>query len=145
MAFNVNELRSQLTLGGAKASLFQVQILNPVNAIADLKLPFMVRASSIPSSSLSEVEVPYFGRRVKLAGDRSFAPWSVTIINDEDFLIRNAMEAWSNAINTHQGNLRSFGTASPSQYKSQAQITQFSKTGAPIRVYNFNGLFPTEI
>lgn len=143
MAFNVNELRSQLTFGGAKASLFQVQIQNPVNGIADLKSTFMIKAATLPGSSLSEVEVPYFGRRIKLAGDRSFAPWTVTVINDEDFLVRNALESWSSAINSHQGNLRQLATAS--QYKTQAQITQFSKTGVPIRVYNFNGLFPTEI
>ena len=143
MAFNVNELRSQLTFGGAKASLFQVQIQNPINGIADLKSTFMIKAAVLPASSLSEVEVPYFGRRIKLAGDRSFAPWTVTVINDEDFLVRNAMESWSSAINSHQGNLRQVAAAS--QYKTQAQITQFSKTGVPIRVYNFNGLFPVEI
>jgi hypothetical protein len=143
MAFNVNELRSQLTFGGAKASLFQVQIQNPIESIADLKSSFMIKAAAIPASTLGEVEVPYFGRRVKMAGDRTFAPWTVTVINDEDFLVRNAMEAWSAAINSHQGNLKQ--VASTSAYKTQAQITQFSKTGAPLRVYSFNGLFPTEI
>lgn len=145
MAFNVNELRSQLTFGGAKSSLFQVQIQNPVNGVADLKSSFMIRAAALPGSTISEVEVPYFGRRIKLAGDRSFAPWTVTVINDEDFLVRNAMENWLAAINSHQGNLRQFASASPSQYKAQAQITQYSKTGAALRVYNFNGLFPTEV
>lgn len=145
MAFNVNELRSQLTLGGAKPSLFQVQISNPVNSIADLKTPFMVKASSLPSSTLGMIEVPYFGRKVKIAGDRTFEEWSVTIINDEDFLVRNAMEQWMNAINSHEGNIREFGAASPNLYKSQAQITQFSKTGVPVREYSFNGLFPTSI
>jgi hypothetical protein len=145
MAFNINDLRSQLTFGGAKPSLFQVQITNPVNGIADIKVPFMVKAATIPSSTLSTIEVPYFGRKIKLPGDRSFAEWSVTVINDEDFAIRNAMEQWMASINSHQGNITTLASASPLQYKAQAQITQFSKTGIPLRVYNFNGLFPIEI
>lgn len=145
MAFNINEMRSQLTAGGAKASLFQVQITNPVNGIADLKVPFMVQATSIPESTLGTIEVPYFGRKIKLAGDRTFPQWTVTVINDEDFLIRNAMEAWSAAINSHQGNLRGFGTASATSYKAQAQVTQYSKTGVPIRTYQFNGIYPQSI
>jgi len=145
MAFNINEMKSQLTFGGAKASLFQVQITNPVNSAGDLKTPFMVQASTIPESTMGIIEVPYFGRKVKIAGDRTFAEWTVTVINDEDFLIRNAMEEWMANINSHQGNLRNFDSASPAQYKSQAQITQFSKTGVPLRTYNYVGLFPTNV
>lgn len=145
MAFNVNEIRSQLTLGGARQSLFQVTIQNPANSVADIKIPFMVRTAQIPSSDLGIIEVPYFGRRIKLAGDRVFGDWTVTVINDEDFLIRNALEEWSNKINSLQGNLRTFGAASPLLYKANAQVTQFSKTGVPIRTYQFNGIFPSSI
>lgn len=145
MAFNVNEIRSQLSLGGARNSLFQVTIQNPANGVADIKVPFLVRAAQIPASTLGLIEVPYFGRKVRMAGDRTFADWTVTVINDEDFLIRNALEQWSNQIQSHQGNLRQFGSASPSAYKAQAQVTQFSKTGNAIRTYTFNGIFPTEI
>jgi len=145
MAFNVNEIRSQLTLGGARQSLFQVTIQNPANSIADIKVPFMVRTAQIPSSDLGVIEVPYFGRKVRLAGDRTFGDWTVTVINDEDFLVRNAMEEWSNKINSLQGNLRTFGAASPLLYKANAQVTQYSKTGVPIRTYQFNGIFPSSI
>ena len=145
MAFNINEIRSQLSLGGARNTLFQVTIQNPANGAADIKVPFLVRAAQIPASTLGLIEVPYFGRKIRLAGDRTFADWTITVINDEDFLIRNAMEQWSNQIQSHQGNLRNFGTASPSAYKAQAQVTQFSKTGQPIRTYTFNGIFPTEV
>ena len=145
MAFNIQEIRSQLVLGGARASLFQVQIANPANGAGDIKVPFMVKAAAIPASTLGSIEVPYFGRKIKVAGDRTFAEWSVTIINDEDFLIRNAMEQWMNSINSHAGNIREFGSASPLLYKSNAQITQFSKTGVPIREYTYNGMFPTEV
>ena len=144
MAFNINEIKSQLTFGGAKASLFQVAITNPINGAGDLKTPFMVQAAQIPEATMGVIEIPYFGRKVKVAGDRTFAEWTVTIMNDEDFLIRNAMEEWMASINSHEGNV-TLGGASASEYKAQAQITQYSKTGAPLRTYNFNGLFPTSV
>jgi len=145
MAFNVNEIRSQLTLGGARPTLFQVTIQNPANSVADIKTPFMVQAAQIPAATLGTIEVGYFGRKVKLAGDRNFDVWTVTIMNDEDFLVRNAMEQWSNTINSFQGNLRGFGASSPLLYKSQAQVIQYSKTGVPIRTYNFDGIYPVEV
>ena len=145
MAFNVNEIRSQLTFGGARNSLFQVTITNPANSVADIKVPFLVRAAQIPPSTLGTIEVPYFGRKIRLAGDRTFGQWTVTVINDEDFLIRNSMEEWSNKINSLQGNVRLFGSASPLLYKSAAQVTQYSKTGNPIRTYTFSGIYPSEI
>jgi hypothetical protein len=145
MALNINEIRSQLVLGGARPSLFQVIMNNPVNPAGDVKMPFMCRATSIPASTIGTIEIPYFGRRIKLAGDRTFAEWSVTIMNDEDFLIRNSMEEWMQSINSHLGNITKFGSASPLQYKENAQVVQFSKTGLPVRQYTFNGMFPIEV
>ena len=145
MAFNINEIRSQLVLGGARSALFQVRINNPANGAGDLKSPFMIKASQLPASAIGFVEVPYFGRKFKIAGNRQFAPWNVTVINDEDFLIRNAMEEWMNAINSHVENLREFAADGPSDYKTDATVTQFSKTGAPIREYKFVGIFPTDL
>jgi hypothetical protein len=140
MAFNINEIRSQLTYGGARQNLFKVDIQNLGNSSADFKTPFMVQAAQIPASTLGTVRVPYFGRTLKLAGDREFASWTVTIINDEDFLIRNAMEEWSNKINRLQRNVRDIG-----RYKSTAQVSQYAKDGTVLRVYQFDGIFPTEI
>jgi hypothetical protein len=141
MSFNINEFKSQLVGGGARPTLFQVQILNPVDPAADFKVPFMVRAAGIPGSTVGQYEVPYFGRNIKYAGDRTFEDWTITVINDEDFAVRNAMEAWSNAINTHDSNVR----ALPQDYKSNAIITQFSKDGDPLRSYVFEGMFPVSI
>ena len=145
MALNINEIRSQLVLGGARPALFQVIFNNPVNAAGDVKVPFMCKAAQIPASTVGTIEVPYFGRKIKIAGDRTFAEWTVTIVNDEDFLIRNSMEEWMQSINSHLGNIRKFGAASPSLCKESADVTQFSKTGVPIREYKFNGIFPTEV
>ncbi len=145
MAFNINEIKSQMLFDGARPALFQVTLQNPANSVADVKFPFMCEATSLPEADVGTVLVPYFGRVIKLAGDRTYPDWQVTIINDEDFLVRNALEEWSNKINSFQGNIRAFGSASPLLYKSQAQVVQYSKTGVPIRTYQFNGIFPTVI
>lgn len=141
MAFNINQFKSQLVGGGARPSLFQVQITNPIDSAADAKIPFMVRAAGIPASNVGSYTLPYFGRQVKYAGDRTFEDWTVTVINDEDFAVRNAMEAWMNAINSHDGNTR----ALPQDYKSNALVTQFSKDGTPLRTYIFEGIYPVTL
>ena len=145
MAFNVNLFQGAMKLGGARPSLFQVNITNPANGVADIQTPFMVKAAQIPAGTIGNIAVNYFGRPVNFAGNRTFEEWTVTVINDEDFAIRNAIEQWQNTINSVQGNLRTFGASSPVLYKSNAQVTQFSKTGVPIRVYNFVGIYPTSL
>lgn len=141
MAFNIQQFKSELVGGGARPTLFQVQITNPIDTAADLKVPFMVKTAALPGSTLGSTIVPYFGRQIKYAGDRTFEDWPVTVINDEDFLVRNAMEAWSNAINSHDTNTR----ALPQTYKSTGLITQYSKNGSALRTYVFEGLYPIAI
>lgn len=141
MAFSINEFKSRLQFGGARPTLFQVQITNPVQPLTDLTSRFMIKAASLPSSNIGSYTVPYFGRQVKYGGDRVFDDWTVTVINDEDFAIRNAMEAWSNSINTHVSNNR----ALPQNYKSDAQIVQYGKDGRTLRSYSFQGLFPINV
>jgi len=145
MAFNITGFQGQLTGGGARANLFQVTIDNPVDRGSFIKTSFMVQASTIPEATLGIATQNYFGRAIKYAGNRTFADWTATIINDEDFLIRDGMERWSNAINGLQTNLRSPGLRTAAQYKSNATVTQFSKDGLPIRTYNFVGIFPVTI
>lgn len=145
MAFNINQFRGELSGGGANPTLFQVQIQNPVNPSGNLKVPFMVKTSSLPASSQGVIEVPYFGRKIKLKGDRVYPEWTTTVINDEDFLVRNALEEWMSAMNTPEGNITTLGSANPNLYKSQATVTQFGRKGNILRVYTFDGLFPTEI
>ena len=141
MTFNINAFREELEFGGARASLFSIELQNPVDARGDDKIRFMARSTAIPTSSIGFSEIPYFGRTIKVAGQRRYDDWLITVINDEDFAVRNAMEAWSNAINTHDSNVR----ALPQDYKSNAIITQFSKDGSALRTYVFEGMFPTDI
>lgn len=145
IVLNVNEIRSQLPLGGARPTLFKVQFVNPSNSAGDIKVPFLCFSSSLPASNLGLIQVPYFGRTIKLAGDRSFDPWTVALYNDEDFLVKNALESWSNSINSMQGNIRGFGTSASSAYKSDAIVQQISKTGVTLREYKFVGIFPRRL
>ena len=148
MAFNVNTFRGELKEGGARPSLFEIQLFNPAggNGVGDLsKTPFMVRAGQIPQSTLGTVIVPYFGRQIKLAGNRTFDDWTVTVMNDEDFKIRNNLEQWSHKINQHTGNINEYGK-NPKDYKAQATVKQYSKKGGgAIQTYKFDGLYPVAV
>lgn len=140
MAFSVSDIKANFQGGGARQNKFQVEITNRGNNIADLKTPFLVESASLPGLQIGTVPVSYFGRVCKLAGDRVYPDWTVTVMNDEDFLIRNAMEEWSNKINSFEGNVRTLR-----DYKSRAQVIQFGKDGSRLRTYTFEGLFPSQI
>ena len=162
MAFKIQDFKNQLVYGGARPSLFQIemdlptQLQEAVNngvdgrglagaGIAE-KISFMCNAASIPASKLGMISVPYFGRKVKVAGNRTFdEPWRITILNDEDFLVRNAIESWMNAINSNVSNIRNSAAASPSSYTVDAVVDQYGKTGNIIKSYKFVGLFPVDL
>jgi hypothetical protein len=151
MAFNIENFKTLgLTNGGARPSLFDVLITFPsvgrAGSLApDLfsKISFTCRATSIPASTIGEVQVPYFGRQIKLAGDRSFANWSVTVMNDESYSVRNSFEVWHNSINTIESNLK----VEPNNvYKNAtADVSHYSKTGDLIKRYTFKNIFPLNI
>ena len=144
MPFRIDEFRANLALGGARPTLFQVNIFNPVNGVANIKMPFLVRTAELPGSTLGLIQLPYFGRYTKYAGDRNFPPWVVRVINDEDFLIRNALEEWSNNIAGLQNPIRAVGSQA-NIYKSQAQVIQYGKDETPLRQYTFYGIWPADV
>jgi len=145
MSFAVNDIRSNLKLGGARPTLFQVRLTS--NFTSDLAniASFMIQATSLPGSTIAPIEIPYWGRKIKVAGDRTFDDWSVQVMNDEDFKVRHALETWHNKINSLRGNINTTASASPSNYKFQAEVSQYSKIGGIVRTYTFYGLFPTQI
>lgn len=147
MAFDISQFRAQLKYDGARPSQFEVQLFMPptLQGIARLETRFFIRAASIPEESLTPISVPYFGRTIKVAGSREFRPWTVTVLNDEDFGIRAAFEAWSSRINSHRTNLRLFGSASPSEYVATARVIQYGKTGNIVRAYSMKNVWPIEI
>jgi len=147
--FNINTFRNEgLRYGGARPALFEVQMLIPQWAQpepgSDRKFKFSCSAAQLPAATVGTVNVPYFGRNIKLAGDRTFADWSVTIMNDEDFLVRSMFEKWSNKLNKLEANVRAEYDIEQ-DYKAELEVTQFSKDGMPIRSYLIVGAFPTTV
>jgi hypothetical protein len=146
MAFNINEFRKLgLSNGGVRPSLFEVVISPNIgeDSATLTKFTFTCSASEIPAATIGSIDVGYFGRTIKLAGDRTYADWSVTVLNDEDFSVRNMFEAWSNQINQFVGNVK---LSSGNNYKTgSAIVTQFGKSGDVLRAYEFVGIFPTNV
>lgn len=145
MAFNINNFRSAMKGGGARPTLFEVQIDMPfADTSSSAKLTFTCKAAQIPEENLDEITLPYFGRTVKVAGDRTFGDWTVTIMNDEDFLVRDAMERWHQSINSHVANLNESG--GPLAYKARdARVIQYGKEGQVLREYKMENCFPKNV
>lgn len=143
MSFSITEIRNKLIKGGARQNLFKVEMQDRSNGVTGSLIPFMCQAAAIPSADLGTIAVPYFGRTIKLAGDREYGPWTVQILNDEDFKIRNSMELWSNYLNGFETNLRAYETVS--DYKTDAFVTQYDKQGNKIRKYHFVGIYPSNV
>jgi hypothetical protein len=149
MSFNVAEFRANMIGDGARPNLFSVSLIFPTIAnngvAAGQQTTFMAKSTQLPGSSINSVPVYYFGRELKFSGNRTFANWSLQIINDENFIIRNSLESWMNSINSHAGNLRALNAVSPSSYSVDALVTQYGKTGNVLKQYKFVGLFPIDL
>lgn len=139
----VDDFKSKLRGGGARSNLFKATINYPGYAGGDAELTsFLCEAASLPGSTFGIINVPFRGRILKLAGDRTFAEWQVTIINDTDFSIRNSIERWMNGINSHSTNT---GLASPIAYEADLTVEQLDRSGESVKKYTFRGAFPSEI
>ena len=151
MAFAVNEFKQNLRQGGARPSLFSVELLFPPE-IANRPTPgnsnFLVKGASIPASTVGSFDVFYNGKAIKVAGDRTFDTWETTIINDEDFSIRIALEQWMDLIADHRLNIRrkiSKKEGENASYKQRLKLTQWTKSGKEAWHYHFLGAFPTAL
>ena len=155
---SIVDFRSRLKGGGARSNLFEVQMsfpdfAKPVSeALNDI--PFLVKAAEIPASNIGNIPVPFRGRILPIAGDRTFDPWTVTIINDTNFRLRDVMERWSDGINDIQ---TAQGTIDPETYQQTAKVLQLSRgkssnkkiTSAAdipvLREYDFIGIYPNVV
>lgn len=156
MAFNVDQFRTAMANDGARPNLFEVVLAFPqfvsLGSRASSQARFFCKTAFLPGSTIGAVTVPYFGREVKVAGNRTFQDWSITVINEEDFTIRNAFEQWHRGINGNVSNLRSPAAISTSpaapgtSYAVDAEVYQYAKLGGqPIKKYKFVGMFPNDI
>lgn len=145
MAFNVDAFRRNLVKDGARPNLFEVNVPF-IGGGSDPAFRFMCKTAALPGSTVGVIEVPYFGRAVKVAGNRTFAEWTVTVINDEGFGLRNKFEAWHSRLSGNANNIRTVGNSlQNSGYTTDAKVTHFGKGGNEIKSYIFHGLFPSDI
>lgn len=162
----ITDFKTALQGGGARANLFEVDIPTiPSVATQGIEwdaenFQFLCKAAALPASNVAAIEVPFRGRTLKVAGDRTFDTWTVTIINDEDFKLRSAFEQWMNGISKLDNNT---GATNPSSYMARAIVHQlgrgadqgrFSQTNSdiaggsgipPLRTYLFQDVFPTNV
>jgi hypothetical protein len=149
MAFTVQDFRANLTGSGARPNLFDVQLIFPAsapNGNATRLVTFMARASAIPPANLGTIELSYFGRKLKYPGDRTFPEWTLTVVNDENFAIRDAFVRWSDSMNNMEANLRDPAAGTPNGYSTDIIVRQYSKLGgAPIKQYKLIGAWPSSV
>lgn len=143
----VDDFKGKLTGGGARPNLFDVNVNFPPY-VSELggniteTTNFLCKAAQLPGSTMGMIPVPFRGRQIKVAGDRVFEPWTLTIINDTDFAIRDAFERWMNGINGHESNT---GLTNPVSYQSDMDVRQLDKNGEVIKTYRIRGAFPVNV
>ena len=158
----LDAFKGKMIGGGTRSNLFEVELYFPDDAVPtdstkDIlsdKSRFLVKTAALPASNISNIAVPFRGRNLKIAGDRTFDPWSITVINDTDFVIRNAFERWMNLINKHEDNS---GLTDPTAYQKDLFVRQLGRSNVSgptpqsdaalpvLKMYKFHGTFPTNI
>ena len=158
---SITNFRDRLVGGGARPNMFEVNITLPEqiapNGDISQDMRFLVKGAEIPAAVIGNIPVPFRGRVLPVAGDRTFPTWTVTVINDAQFNIRDAMEQWSNLINDLQFDV---GDINPADYQTKAEVFQLSRQSQgsggqsagkggeiiqTLRTYNFEGIYPTEV
>ncbi len=142
----ITDFKSKLSGGGTRSNLFEVELAFPAAINVDSntldKSRFLVKAAALPASNVTPLEVAFRGRTLKLAGDRTFETWTITVLNDTDFAIRSAFEKWSNYMNRLSDNT---GTTDPALYQADAFVYQLNRDGTILRAYHFYDTFPTSV
>jgi len=143
---NINEFKGRLR-GGVRSNLFEVVFTYP-DSISLLpqfgqRDSVLIKASQLPGATLGNIDVPFMGRQIKIAGDRTFQEWTITVLNDEDFQIRSSLETWMNAINSHQGNIGE--VVAPEDYYGTANVIQLDRNGVALQEYVLRDIYPSEL
>jgi hypothetical protein len=139
MSLKIDDFKAKLTGGGARANYFEVEIPR----LGNNDDRFMIKAASLPASIIAPIAIPFRGRQLQVAGDRTFEPWVVTVINDTDMRVRRDMELWMSEIQSHVGNIAA--NSDPSSYMDDAKVIQLKRDGTPSRSYDFKGIWPSNI
>ena len=155
----ISQFKSALVGGGARPNLFEVELTTFPTAAANAdwdpnNFRFMCKAAQLPASTIANIDVPFRGRIFKVAGDRTVDTWTVTVINDENFAVRNAFEEWMEGIAKLDNNL---GSTQPASYMVNAFVYQLGRgstlsstnndgsKNATLAKYKFIDIFPTNV
>ena len=143
---SINDFKANLIGGGARANQFRVTITPPPGIAIGLdvrRTSFMCKGTNLPAQELTPIEVPFRGRKIYIAGDREFAEtWTTTFINDTDFMVRNALERWSNGINDLALNT---GVVDPADYQTDLTVEQLDRDDTILKTYIFRSAWPVSI
>ena len=142
---NISDFKAKLAGGGARANQFKVTMPFPGYASVGgeiEELAFLCRATSIPSMEIANIPVPFRGRSIKIAGDRTIPDWSITVYNDTNFKLRDAFERWQNGINNMSDNE---GLTNPVDYQVDAFLDHLDRNGNTIKSYTLRGVYPINI
>ena len=144
--FNVERFKSSLTNGGARPNQFLVQLSFPTyvtgQALAIARAPFLVSVAELPGQTVNPAIVQYRGREVKFVGDRIYAPFTITVLNDAEMSIRTAMEQWMNGMEDYAAK---FGRLQPAEYQRDMQVFQLDRNGNALKSYNIVNAFPVDL
>ena len=144
--FNVERFKSSLTNGGARPNQFMVQLSCPTyvagQALAVARAPFLVSVAELPGQTVNPAIVQYRGREVKFVGDRIYAPFTITVMNDAEMSIRSAMEQWMGGMEDYAGK---FGRLQPAEYQRDMQVFQLDRNGNALKSYNIVNAFPVDL
>lgn len=144
--FNVERFKAALTSGGSRPNQFMVQLSFPTfvpgQAIAVARSSFLITAAELPGQTINPAIAMYRGREVKFAGDRIFNPWTVTILNDAEMSIRNALEQWMNGM---EDLVDKRGRLHPSEYQRDLDVFQLDRNGNITKAYKMVNAFPMDI
>ena len=144
--FNVERFKSALTNGGARPNQFAVQLSFPTyvasQSIAVARAPFLVNIAELPGQTVNPAIVQYRGREVKFAGDRIFAPYTITVMNDAEMSIRNGCEQWMNGMDDYAAKI---GKLQPSEYQRDMDILQLDRNGNILKSYKLVNAFPVDL
>ena len=157
----ISQFKSRLAGGGARPNLFEVELTLDGEGLGfslpgydATQMAFLCKAANLPAQNIAAIDVPFRGRIFKVAGDRTIDTWTITIINDEDFRLRRAMEFWTEQIASLDTNL---GATSPNAYMAAAKVYQLGRGSSPrstdnsgesnavLAEYEFVDIFPTEV
>ena len=142
----IDDFKANLLGGGARANQYRVTITPPSGIAIGLdvrRASFLVTASNLPAQTLGEIAIPFRGRQIYIAGDRTFDDaWTTTFMNDTDFMVRNAMELWMNGINDLA---EATGVTALADYQTDLQVEQLDRDDTILKSYIFRSAWPTSL